>query len=779
MRRRIAWAQVGLLAVAALSAGLAFDDVFESSRLVVPVVAAVVVPLLVGLALRLRGRAHLSVAVLAYAVGFPVGWLLAAPPGGGDLATLRDGLANGWAGILAASVPVPERPALFVVPFAVVFVATAVAFEIVARTRRCVMSAVPPLAAAAVAFALGESGPRSNAIVTTGLVVGAAGLVLVRARAFTTDPKPFDRRATERLVVDAPSAPTGPIPAIAVVLAAIMVALGLASVLPPLASGRAHELHDDRRIPERRVVEMNPLGYADQGADDGDHLFTVTLDAPVDGCSTDTPTRCPRFPVAVLDHFDGAAWTGSSRYVTAGSRLPATGVPEGASTPASTRVVQEVVVERLPDSQVLPALDRPERITDFTGRGIQFDKATGLLRLVDGPARDLSYTVQSARPVVDPAWLRNAAVATDDTARAAVQPLALPPNLAAVKDQVTGKASTPFQQLALLSHFFTAVDSGFTVDEDPESKVPAGYSMQRLDRLVADPRAPGAKKFARVGSRGQYAAAFTAIAKAIGFPARLVVGYSAAPRRDGRTVVIRAGDLVAWPEVALAGAGWVSFNPDPSLSSSANEQELEEQPLEDEIDKSVDEAERNPGASRRPGENPNLAPAAARNGRTAWIWFAVAGSAAVLLVLSPVVVKAARRRRRRRRGDPGRRVAAAWDDALDPLVEAGVDRTHTLTTRTAADEAAVRFGVPAAGSLAALGATVDRALHADEAPTASDADAAWRSADRFRADVRRSLPLARRIRSHVDPRSLVPRGRSRGSAPRGTRDRSGRRAVRR
>lgn len=764
VRRRIPWGQVTLLAVTALASGLAFQCVFESRLLVVPVVVAVALPILVGVTTRARGAPHLAWSIFAHGVAFAAGWLLAAPAGGRDLATLRSGLADGWAGILAASVPVPSQSYLFVVPYTIVFVATAASFEVIGRTRRCVVPALPPLAAAGVAFALGADGPRSSVVVTLGLVLGSAALVLVRSRAYATEAKPFDRRVAATLVVDAPCAPT-PWKSAAVALpSAGLVALLLASVLPPFASGRARELHDDRTIPERQVVELNPLARTDpgSGADDarGAVLFRVAIDPPIRGCVDPGGRACPRFPVAVLDHFDGALWTARPRYVTAGAGLPARAT--GASATAS--VTQRVVVERLPDPPVLPALDRPEKITGLDDRLIQFDRASGVIRLSDrAPSAhdDLRYTVWSARPVLDPASLPGATVATDPDARAAVQQLPLPPNLAAVKDRIVERAASPFQQLAGLSAFFTDKGSGFTVGDDPD--VPGGFTLQRLERLVSDPKAVGAPPFARVGSREQFAAAFTVIAKAMGFPARLTVGYSARTSRDGQQVVVRASDLTAWPEVALDGFGWVRFDPDPSSHRASEQEKLGDDPFQEEVDRSADLAESNDPTMRRRGANPNLVTPDPSSGTPGWVWAVATGIAVLLLLLVPSVTKGLRRGRRRHRGDPGQRIAAAWNDALDPLRESGVKATSGLTVRAAADEAAERFGAPAAVSLAALGALVDRALHDQRPPADVDAEEAWRKADRFRSGVRGALPIHHRLKAQLDPRPLLARDKTQPS----------------
>ena len=59
-----------------------------------------------------------------------------------------------------------------------------------------------------------------------------------------------------------------------------------------------------------------------------------------------------------------------------------------------------------------------------------------------------------------------------------------------------------------------------------------------------------------------YASSFTFLMRAVGVPARVVVGYQGGQiGRDGKTFEIRQMDAHAWSEVWLAGRGWVRFDP--------------------------------------------------------------------------------------------------------------------------------------------------------------------------------------------------------------------------
>src|SRR5439155_21015223 len=83
-----------------------------------------------------------------------------------------------------------------------------------------------------------------------------------------------------------------------------------------------------------------------------------------------------------------------------------------------------------------------------------------------------------------------------------------------------------------------------------------GHSYDALRRLF------GANPQDRVGYAEQYASAFAVLARSQGFPTRVAVGYLLRARElRGDTYTVTTADAHAWPEVAIAGYGWVAFEP--------------------------------------------------------------------------------------------------------------------------------------------------------------------------------------------------------------------------
>ena len=72
----------------------------------------------------------------------------------------------------------------------------------------------------------------------------------------------------------------------------------------------------------------------------------------------------------------------------------------------------------------------------------------------------------------------------------------------------------------------------------------------------------------------QFAGTFAAMARAVGIPSRVAVGFT--PARSIRSIPgcfhVRGRNAHAWPEVFIAGYGWVAFEPTPGRGAPLAEQ---------------------------------------------------------------------------------------------------------------------------------------------------------------------------------------------------------------
>src|SRR5690606_26720938 len=84
----------------------------------------------------------------------------------------------------------------------------------------------------------------------------------------------------------------------------------------------------------------------------------------------------------------------------------------------------------------------------------------------------------------------------------------------------------------------------------------AGHTAERIATLLSGDQ--------MVGDDEQYAVTMALMAREIGIPARVVMGYY--PKKDsgtGGTFAATGDDVHAWVEVNFSGYGWLPFDPTP------------------------------------------------------------------------------------------------------------------------------------------------------------------------------------------------------------------------
>jgi hypothetical protein len=249
---------------------------------------------------------------------------------------------------------------------------------------------------------------------------------------------------------------------------------------------------------------------------------------------------------------------------------------------------------------------------------------------------------------------------------------------------------------------------------------------------------------ARKGTSAQFATAFVLAARLLGIPARVAVGYSPG-QITGNTETVTDADAYAWPQVDLAGVGWVDFFPTPKAGSAGRTPIRKKLPIPQKL--KVKQPVSNPVGT------PRITPlaAGAAHGLTAaeWVLAALAAVAALVLAwLTAVRLWSARRLRRRRlAAEPAARVLGAWDEFLIPLGQAGTPiRGRSAPAVALAASAVVPDQAHDVGRLATL---AERALY-DEI-SERDADVAWQLSDRARKPA--AAAASRRIRLR---RAFIP-----------------------
>jgi hypothetical protein len=121
------------------------------------------------------------------------------------------------------------------------------------------------------------------------------------------------------------------------------------------------------------------------------------------------------------------------------------------------------------------------------------------------------------------------------------------PELPQLAREITAGAASPFDAAIALQRWFTT-EGGFTYSTD----VQGGAGEDALAAFLEQ----------RVGYCEQFSATMALMARAVGIPARVVVGFTQGSR-DGDLFVVRGTDAHAWPELWMGSAGWVRFEPTP------------------------------------------------------------------------------------------------------------------------------------------------------------------------------------------------------------------------
>jgi len=161
-------------------------------------------------------------------------------------------------------------------------------------------------------------------------------------------------------------------------------------------------------------------------------------------------------------------------------------------------------------------------------------------------ARD--YWVNSGLPLAGPQQLRSAGNNYPDWIRKTylTLPESLPQRVRNLALDLTATQPTPYDRALAIERYLRTIP--YTLD----LPVPSG------DRDLVDYFLFDLKK----GFCDYYASAMVVLARAVGLPSRLVVGYANGTYQlETGSFVVTEADAHSWPEVYFPGYGWVEFEP--------------------------------------------------------------------------------------------------------------------------------------------------------------------------------------------------------------------------
>ncbi|HET6214880.1 MAG TPA: transglutaminaseTgpA domain-containing protein, partial [Micromonosporaceae bacterium] len=493
--------------------------------------------------------------------------------------------------------------------------------------------------------------------------------------------------------------------------------------------------------PQLDTLDENPMvrlsGWA---VNPEQHLLDATVD-------TDTRLR-----LAVLRDYDGVTWRVGATYRQAGRALPPTAESPVDSGPTEP-VRQTVTIAEL-SGHLVPAVGVPRRVD---GVRVAYDAGSGTLARPEGLGPGLRYTVRSQRSRPDVNLLPAAEVPAGP-AVARLLALGAPPpgDIERLARQLVEGQGAPYQRAAtierfLAEHYRLAADA------------PSGHAYPNLAFFLFGPRAAGGQR----GTSEQFSAAFAVLARIVGLPTRIVVGFTVragAPRVTG-------ADALAWPEVLFTGVGWVAFHPLPDPDSPARPVEEDFRPRPE---TSVPPPSEPPtiAVSLPPARAVASEPAAAPGGTGTALPVVGASLGGVVLLgviafaVAVPLLRRAQRRRRLDRGPPPQRVAGAWRELTDALRLSGRAagpelaatevaahaRTAAELPRAAHRRASVRLPTPPLDELAAA---VNVAGFSPDPPGDEVAARAGAQAVAYVAELRARRPIWQRLLWSLHPGPLL------------------------
>ena len=250
--------------------------------------------------------------------------------------------------------------------------------------------------------------------------------------------------------------------------------------------------------------------------------------------------------VTGLSLFDGSTWKLPDGDIAAVSGGFA-GTPSG-----SHEVVQQIHIAGLAGS-LLPAAYSPVRIEDGS---VYWVRDTGTLVVPnDGLRRAANYTVVSAVLDTDANELNASTSLSPPGGSMTGLPVDFPLSAAQAATEVTAGATTVYGKALALQNWFR---TQFTYD----LTVQRGHSDDALVNFLRTRR----------GYCEQFSGAFAAMARSLGIPARVAVGFTSGDvQADGRYHVF-GRNAHAWPEVWFDSVGWVAFEPTPGRGQPGNQQ---------------------------------------------------------------------------------------------------------------------------------------------------------------------------------------------------------------
>ncbi|WP_405741143.1 DUF3488 and transglutaminase-like domain-containing protein [Streptomyces sp. NBC_01525] len=492
---------------------------------------------------------------------------------------------------------------------------------------------------------------------------------------------------------------------------ALGVAVAVPAALPSLGTGLLGTGGRDGGAGGGTISAVNPLVSLQNSLNQPEDKEVLNYR------TTASDTRDLYLRIVALDQFDGTAWKPSERTVTdVPEQLPR---PVGLSPDvATTRINTSISTAEWYGQNWLP-MPFPASRVGIAGRWRFEEQGRTLVGDRGQNTRGLQYQVESLRVRPTARQLAEAPPPPAALRREYTEvPAELPPVVAATARQVTRGAATPYAKAVKLQDWF-ATDGGFRYD----TEVRAGSGVRAIVRFLQQ----------KEGFCVHFSFSMAAMARTLGIPARVAVGFTPGTRQPDGTTSVGLRDAHAWPELYFQGVGWTRFEPTPSRGN------VPEYALPDTSqDTSPGSPAQEPTRPTTPSDGPRpdptcgpgrqsgatgctaaapTAPDSGSSGGGPSVLAAVGLTLGGLLLLAVAALPGlwrSRVRTRRLSTDGPAGTLSAWQELLDTAWDLGIAPDEALTPRRTADHLVDTAALPPQAAEAAhrVAGAVEESLYA-------------------------------------------------------------------
>lgn len=526
----------------------------------------------------------------------------------------------------------------------------------------------------------------------------------------------------------------------ATAMCALVAALGAAAIGPLLPGAGAEPLLETRQNQSDVTEVLSPLVDIRSRLVNRRNVEMFTVSAAAGRY----------WRVSGLTVFDGTTW-----------KLPEADLqdadgPLSDPTPQAQIVQQQVIIGRA-GGELVPSAFRPVAVSQ---PGLLWLPETDTLLLDDDQLEPgMTFNIAADVAVPSPDVLRaTTATGAGATGDLLSLPEGVPDEAIRLAQEVTAGQPTDYDKALALQNWFR---NEFTYSLE----VQRGHSDDAISAFLR----------VRIGYCEQFAGTFAVMARAIGLPARVAVGYTQGElRSDGRYHVL-GKNAHAWPEVWFDGIGWVLFEPTPGRGAPGSEEVTGVAAAQDDTATEVGDGD---GQQPVPSTSiPRVTPTTERDplgqglgtGTTTTIPTVVTaadpggfGPFGWILLVAAVVglwawaMPALLRRLVRQGGSPTEQVITAWHGTVGALQLAGAPPPGGATPVEYADRVERELPVDHR-ALVELARFVTRAIYA---PGGVGEPAALRAAvlrTHLDHSARELMPWYKRVWSRLDPRLVRQR----------------------